>query len=157
MFELEDDEQIVLEIGPHYYFLFWPVFWSLFFSFIILAFALVKTGFSFWFFVAFLISAGIFWTYAILAYSRFYRNRAYLTNKRLWAKNQQNILKTNVHEINLEQIIEVSYTIKGMRAAILGCGNLIIKTKAGKTIIKNVANPEKVKTQIINLRDHLAK
>ncbi|MDD3774274.1 MAG: hypothetical protein PHW50_03290, partial [Patescibacteria group bacterium] len=86
MFELDDDEEIILEIGPHSYFLIWPIFWSLFFSFFILAFTVIKTGLSFWFFLAFIISAGVFWTYAIFVYARFYKNRAYLTNKKLWSR-----------------------------------------------------------------------
>jgi hypothetical protein len=157
MIELEDDEQIILEIGPHYYFLLWPVFWSLFFSFIILAFAIVKTGLSFWFFLSFVVSAGIFWTYALLAYSRFYRNRAFLTNKRLWVKNQAKPFKTQVQEVDLKEIVEVGYTVTGIRASIIGAGNLIIKTRAGKIIIKNVADPESLKTKIIKIRDHILK
>lgn len=155
--ELDDDEQIILEIGPHYYFLFWPIFWSLLLSFVILAFAIVKTGLSFWFFMAFIISAGIFWTYALLAYSRFYANRAYLTNKRLWCKNKIKPFKTHVQEVNLDEIVEVSYTVNGFRASLIGSGNLIIKTRAGKIIIKNVADPENLKTKITKIRDHILK
>ena len=157
MFELDEDEQIILEIGPHYYFLVWPVFWSLFFSFILLAFSIVKAGFSFWFFLAFIISAGVFWTYALVAYARFYRNRAFLTNKRLWSKKQIKPFKTHVQEVDLGEIIEVGYTVNGIRATMIGCGDLIIKTKAGKVIIKNVPHPEGLKTEIIKIRDYVLK
>ena len=154
MIDLEDDEQILLEIGPHSYFLIWPIFWSLFLSLIILGYSLAKAGFSFWFFVAFLISAGIFWTYAILSYARFYQNRAFLTNKRLWVKRQIKPLKVEVKEVGLKDILEVGYVIAGLRATFFGFGNLVIKTPAGKVIIEKVARPEKIKKQILALRDH---
>jgi len=142
MLELEEDEKILLEIGPHSYFLIWPIFWSLFLSFLLLGFTLAKAGFSFWFFVSFLISAGIFWTYALLAYARFYQNRIFLTNKRLWAKKQLKPFKIEIREIKLEDILEISCRIEGFKAIALGFGDLIIKTRAGKLVIKNVAKPD---------------
>ena len=157
MFELDDDEEIILEIGPHSYFLIWPIFWSLFFSFFILAFTVIKTGLSFWFFLAFIVSAGVFWTYAIFVYARFYKNRAYLTNKKLWSRTQTKTFKARVQEVELGEIIEVGYNVNGFKATLIGCGNLIIKTKAGRILIKNVPNPEGLKTEIIRIRNYHTK
>lgn len=157
MFELDDDEEIILEIRPHSYFLIWPIFWSIFISFLILALAIVKFNTIFWFFLILIICAAIFWAYALFAYIRFYKNRAYLTNKRLWARTQLKTFKTKVQEVDLGEIVEVGYNINGFKATIIGCGDLIIKNKAGRILIKNVPDPEGLKTEIIRIRDYHTK
>jgi hypothetical protein len=73
----------------------------------------------------------------------------------LWAKTQIKTFKTHVQEVDLAEIIEVGYKVNGMRASMLGAGDLIIKTKAGKVLIKNVADPEGLKTEIIKIRDYV--
>lgn len=154
MLDLDEDEKILLEITPHSYFLVWPLFWSLGLAFFILAFTLAKTGFSFWFFVAFLICTGILGTYALTSYTRFYRNQAFLTNKRLWSKTQKGAFETEVKETALKDILEIEYKISGLKASVLGFGDLIIKTPGGKIKLTKVARPEKIKRQILNLKDY---
>ncbi len=154
MLELDEDEKILLEITPHPYFLIWPLFWSLGLALFLLAFTLAKAGFSFWFFVVFLFCTGTLGTYALLSYSRFYRNQALLTNKRLWSKTQKGAFETEVKEVALKDILEVEYRISGLKASLLGFGDLIIKTPGGKIKLPNVANPEKIKRQILNLKEN---
>ncbi|MCD6422125.1 PH domain-containing protein [bacterium] len=154
MFELEEDEKILLEILPHPYFLWWPIFWSLLISFLILGYIVWRMGLSFWFFAGVLFCAGTFWTYALLSWVKFYQDRAYLTNRRLWVRQQKGRFQTSVKEVALKDILEVHYTIPGLKASILGYGDLKIKTAGGKIVLKKVPNPEKIKRQILNLRDY---
>ena len=154
MFSLDEDEKILLEIGPHSFFLVWPLFWSIGIGIFLIVFSLLKAGFSFWFFLSFIVAVGVFGTYALLAVSRFYRNRAFLTNKRLWVKIQDKPFKVKVKEVALKDILEVEYEISGLKASLFGYGDLIVKTSGGKIKLPKVANPEKIKRQILNLKEY---
>jgi hypothetical protein len=75
----------------------------------------------------------------------------------LWSRKQIKPFKIEIREIRLEDILEISCRIEGIKAMLLDFGDLIIKTHSGKLVIERVAKPEKLKKQIIDLKDYWLK
>ena len=67
-----------------------------------------------------------------------------LTNQRLRQITQQGFFGSDVVELKLSKIHNISYNIPGFTGEIFGFGTLIIRTYVGDLTIRNVAHPDKI-------------
>lgn len=67
-----------------------------------------------------------------------------LTNQRLRQITQQGFFGTDVVELKLSKIHNISYNIPGFSGEVFGFGTLVIRTYVGDLVIQNVAHPDKI-------------
>lgn len=67
-----------------------------------------------------------------------------LTNQRLRQITQKGFFGSNVVEIKLSKIHNISYNIPGFSGEMFGFGTIVIQTYVGDLVINNVEHPEKI-------------
>lgn len=67
-----------------------------------------------------------------------------LTNQRLRQITQKGFFGTDVVELKLSKIHNISYNIPGFSGEIFGFGTIVIQTYVGDLTINNVEHPEKI-------------
>lgn len=67
-----------------------------------------------------------------------------LTNQRLRQITQHGFFGTDVVELKLSKIHNISYNIPGFAGEVFGFGTLVIRTYVGDLTINNVAHPDKI-------------
>lgn len=67
-----------------------------------------------------------------------------LTNQRLRQITQKGFFGTDVVELKLSKIHNISYNIPGFSGEMFGFGTIVIQTYVGDLVINNVEHPEKI-------------
>lgn len=67
-----------------------------------------------------------------------------LTNQRLRQITQRGFFGSDVVELKLSKIHNISYSIPGFSGEIFGFGTIIIQTYVGDLVINNVEHPDKI-------------
>ena len=82
----------------------------------------------------------------ILWYYSFYM----LTSERLRQTRQKGIFKKTVVDLDLENILSVSYGIPGMFGSMMNYGTIMVQTSAGDLVLSMVTDPEDVYNELQN-------
>ena len=82
----------------------------------------------------------------LLWYFSFYM----LTSERLRQTRQKGIFKKTVVDLDLENILSVSYGVPGMFGAMLNYGTIMVQTSAGDLVLSMVTGPEEVYNELQN-------
>lgn len=152
-------EEIIVVIHRHWYALFWPVvklFAGLVLVFIVFRLAGFWSTFSWYIFFIWLIIGGI---YILINWFNWYRDRYIITSERVVNLQQKGLFSRSVFEAPYENIQDLSYEINGFMATILRFGNVRVQTAGTKEgiILEQVAQPRKLKSKIVKIRDILMK
>lgn len=146
----EEDEVVEAVVKPHP----WPMIWSAIeglFLLIIPYIAYRLSGFSAPMAYAFLIILPII--IGSLGYHWFIRNNtvALLTDRRLIAVTQKNLLVRSVAETNLDRIQTAHFEQSGLLATLLNIGTLSVETSDGSKslILHNIGHPYEVQQAIL--------
>ncbi|MDO4684447.1 MAG: PH domain-containing protein [Candidatus Saccharibacteria bacterium] len=67
-----------------------------------------------------------------------------LTNQRLRQITQKGFFGSDVVELKLSKIHNISYNIPGFSGEMFGFGTIVIQTYVGDLVIRNVEHPEKI-------------
>ncbi len=76
-----------------------------------------------------------------------------VTNQRIRYINQKSFFGSEVVDLSLSKIENISYNIRGFTGSILGLGNIIIQTLAGDLVVNKVKHPAKVYNRLQDLMD----
>ncbi len=155
---LRQNEKLIKTIRRHVFVLM-PTVWS--WPLLVVGLALVRTYFNFDFFG--------YWQWvlvfsilvvAIIILARYYiwrMNTLIITNQRIIENKQYGIFSKTVTELLYRDISEVSYTKKGISAALSNFGDIMIRTVSeNEIVIDKIASPEQVVEVINQTRQHLA-
>ena len=82
----------------------------------------------------------------LLWYFSFYM----LTSERLRQTRQKGIFKKTVVDLDLENILSVSYGIPGIFGSMMNYGTIMVQTSAGDLVLSMVTNPEEVYNELQN-------
>ena len=66
-----------------------------------------------------------------------------LTNQRLRQITQRGFFGSDVVELKLSKIHNISYNVPGFSGEIFGFGTIVIQTYVGDLVINNVSHPDK--------------
>lgn len=71
-----------------------------------------------------------------------------VTNLRLRQLTQNTIFGKSVIDLDLTKIQNISYTIKGFTADVLGYGTIVVQTYVGDLVLDRIHHPEEVHTRL---------
>jgi len=152
-------EQVIAVIHRHWYALFWPVvkiFAGLILVFIVFRLAGFWSTFSWYIFFIWLVVGGI---YILICWFNWARDKYILTDERILNLQQKSLFSRAVYETPYENIQDLSYEVNGFMATLLRYGNVRVQTAGTKEgiILEQVANPRKLKSKIVKIRDIVMK
>ena len=165
MIKLEEDEKLILEGRKHWFVAFTHIF-GFFVSALIppvIVFMVVKRDFT-----VEIISAGgldliyaayyfcfiwalFMWMLLFINLTNYYLDVWYITSDKLVDIEQKGLFYRDEAVLRLENIQDVAVASKGIIQTLLGFGNIRAQTSGERRefIMRNIANPEKVKDIII--------
>ena len=73
-----------------------------------------------------------------------------VTNERLRQTRQKGLFKKSVVDLELSNIINMSYGVNGLFATIFDYGSILIQTEAGDLVLSMVSHPETVYNELEN-------
>lgn len=73
-----------------------------------------------------------------------------VTNERLRQSRQKGIFKRSVVDLDLEDILNMSYGVHGLFATMFDYGSILIQTEAGDLVLSMVSHPESVYNELEN-------
>ena len=100
-----------------------------------------------------LISVGIAVGIILLKFSVWRRDYLVISDKRIIYHHQKTLFSKVVIEILYSDIVEVSYSQKGLSSSLSGYGDLKIKTASGSLNFRKVAKPQEIVEIINNQRE----
>lgn len=141
-----EGEQIIYLFRPHYFTLFYKIFFVLVSGAVFIFIAnlsklLLQIGlFVFILILIWFIIQNILWYYSYYI----------LTNQRLRCIQRNSVFNQVVMDISLESINNVLYQERGLWS-ILKCGDILINSESGDLIISNIKNAETKFNKIQNI------
>ena len=84
------------------------------------------------------------------SYILWYFSYYLLTTERLRQTRQKGLFKKTVVDLDLENILSVSYGVPGMFGAMFGYGTIMVQTSAGDLVLSMVSSPEAVYNELQN-------
>lgn len=73
-----------------------------------------------------------------------------VTNERLRQTRQKGLFKKSVVDLELSNIINMSYGVNGLFATMFDYGSILIQTEAGDLVLSMVSHPETVYNELEN-------
>lgn len=80
-----------------------------------------------------------------------YANVCILTNQRLVDIDQRGFFQKTVSDIDLEKILDISYSVKGISQTIFQIGTIKVQASGANLILKNIKDPGKVNQLLVDL------
>jgi predicted membrane protein len=88
---------------------------------------------------------------AVYSWLLWYCSYYIITNERLRQTRQKGLFKVSVVDLELENIINMSYGVHGIFATMFDYGSILIQTEAGDLVISMVSHPEAVYNELENI------
>ncbi|MBI2670200.1 MAG: PH domain-containing protein [Candidatus Yanofskybacteria bacterium] len=153
---LRQDEELIKIARKHVMFLI-PVFFT--WPLIVVGLFLVRYSLDFDFFgywTLTLILSALIVTFIILQKCFIWKNDALIiTNQRVVENEQHGFFSKTVTELLYQDIVEITYSKRGMNASLYDYGDLKIRTAAeNEIILEKIANPDETIELINNIRQN---
>jgi hypothetical protein len=116
------------------------------FFFMFLLFSLGEIGVAL--FCALLLTGVI---YGCREFYIWYANVCVVTNQRLVDIDQSGIFQKTVSDIDFGKIVDISYSVKGVRQTIFNIGSIKVQASGATLLLKNIKEPGKVNQLLVDL------
>lgn len=165
MINFENDEILVLEGRKHWFVAFTHIFDFFVVAIISAVVVIILERFSLFvqtghfggfdilhiFYFLYLAEVLFMWVFLFINLTKYYLDIWYITSKKLIDIDQKFLFHRDEAVLRLENIQDVAIVSKGIIQTLLGFGTIRVQTSGEKRefMMKNIANPEKVKEIII--------
>lgn len=164
MFDLEENEKILLIVRKHWLAMVFELFFSLLLAVLpLVLFAVFKfTLFSeltlkniyllLFFYTIFLIFV---WVFLFVSWINYYLDIWVVTNKRLVDVDQKSLFSRDIANLRLDRIQDIKIEVLGIINTLFKIGNIYVQTASAKNefTIRQAGNPETVKQVIMEAYD----